>query len=81
MDTEVSDLEYLHKINSAVDAAYRGLPIEFHMRLGKKIAHFIGIWVNPEHLEDALNDIAYARRVVDVDVSEDSQRDRYGNPN
>jgi len=76
MDQEVNDLEYVGEIDDAVDAAYLGLLPDYHTVLGKRLAHAIGVWVPPEHLEDVLCDIRYARALIDRLVYDDVHRDR-----
>jgi len=80
MDQEVNDLEYIDEIDDAVDAAYSGLLPDYHTILGKQLAHAIGVWVPPEHLEDVLCDIRYARALIDRLVYDDVHRDRRPKP-
>jgi len=80
MDQEVNDLEYVGEIDDAVDAAYLGLLPDYHTVLGKQLAHAIGVWVPPEHLEDVLCDIRYARALIDKLIHDDVHRDRRPKP-
>ena len=80
MDQEVNDLEYVDEIDDAVNAAYLGLLPDYHTVLGKQLAHAIGVWVPPEHLEDVLCDIRYARALINKLVHDDIHRERRPKP-
>jgi len=75
-DVEVSDLEHIDRIDSEVNNAFFGLLPDYHTVLGKQLAHAIGVWVPPEHLEDVLCDIRHARALIDKLVHDDIHRDR-----
>ncbi len=77
MDIEISDLGYVEQIDAAVDAAFQGVLIDYHRVLGERVAHFIGIWIDKDCLEDVLNDIKYARGTVNDLIQEDEGRKRY----
>jgi len=79
-DVEVDNLEYIDRIDSEVDNAFFGLLPDYHTVLGKRLAHAIGVWVPPEHLEDVLCDIRYARALIDRLVYDDVHRDRRPKP-
>jgi hypothetical protein len=77
MDAETSDLGYVEKIDAAVDAAFQGVLTDYHRVLGERIAHFLGIWIHEDCLEDVLADIKYARGTVNDLIQVDEERKRY----
>lgn len=54
-------------IGADIRNAFRGLPVEYHLRLGVRLASGIAMWVPEEHIEDVLDVIRYhSKHVKDI---------------
>lgn len=61
------------RIMEAVDASYRGLPVEYHLRLGKRLVACVANWCREDAVEDICNDIRYHGRQIKSIYREDGK--------
>ena len=61
-------------ITDAVDKAYHGLPVEYHRRLGERLASCIANWCEDVVIEDLLCDIRYHGEQVKQIYHDDGER-------
>ena len=70
-------MDYLKKIEAMVEASYVGVLPDYYRVLGLKLCKALINWIPEEHLHDVLDDIRYARHVVEGMILEDTERERY----
>jgi len=70
--------ESLKRINTAVENAYHGVPVEYHKTLGERLCFAIANWINEQDLQDVLDHIRYARGSVEALILDDVHSSRYG---
>lgn len=49
----------------------------YHTRLADRVVAMLGVWLDEDKVVDAVHDIAYHRRQIDIIHEEDLTRDRY----